>query len=674
MRRRLAFPRLFLAAAIAVAAGVAPGAGEHPWNDKRVYYVVVQDGLLREKGYFIRRTGSWRKNHCVVTEEDRFYFQPGERLTPARSVKIRTITTPEGAAIQRHEEVVIGDPGRENLLVEAGEIRFENTGSYGSPSRLAAPAGVIFDIGGEWLAARRLEAGASFSAEVIERRARRIRSETVVLRERIETPGRDGPAVWLAEFNSPGRSPLLARFTSDGRLIRMETDRLVYQVVGRDDFELGRLPDWRPEALPEPAPAPEESSPVPEPAPGPGIHAGPGVPAWDGFAWATFRTAPYGAWEGAVAASEYSQLQTGGNETILVVRRNAPGIDSLASFPLQVPPDILAYLATSPELPAADPAVIEAARLAVMDARTRQEEHNAIRSVSYLAGWINHNIQPLPWGEGDGRAARTLAARAGDSLAQARLFAAMARALGAPSRICLGMLIRPGRAVPQAWAEIWINGVWIPVDVAVNRVGLPAGYVLAERSGPEGTIQGDFLDFLASPGLSLNLISAGRETPGGGLAELVAGDRRTYAHAEGDWLANLYWGFALRLPPGWLGSARLDSVEASDPERLARMKCEALPGDYGSSRDDLDQLLAELRAGFDRFRVIDSRVAAFDAEGAVPVLFVDFACQDGGETLRCRQYLAPRRQRAFRLSFWAPANRFDEFAPAFDGILASLEF
>ncbi|MDR3077748.1 MAG: transglutaminase domain-containing protein [Planctomycetota bacterium] len=646
----------------------AAGGGEHPWNDKRIYYVVEQEGRLREKGYFIRRTGSWRRAPCVVTEEDKFYFQDGETLTPARSVKIRVISTPGGEAIQRHEEVVIGDPGRESIFIENGEALFNCSGAYGESSRAPAPPGAVFEVSGEWLASRRLVSGESFEAGIVERRGRRVRGESVTIREQLAPGGGGQPAIWLAEFNSPGRSPMFARFTSDGRLIRLETGRLIHQVVGREDFELGRIPSSpvRPESDPAPASAPSSGSQG-------AIAVGMSVPAWDNFAWLILRAGPQGRWDGIIQPSEYSRIDYFGADAALVLTRHAPRVDPDASLPLRVPAELGAYLSAYPGLPVLYPGVLEAARSALADVDSRREESNALKAVSFLAGWVHQNIALLSPG-GDSSVELALTGRSADAAGQARLFASMARAVGIPSRLCQGFLSRTGLAEWHCWAEVWINGVWMPVDATVNRVGLPAGYALAERSGPDGAFGRDFAGFLLTPGLTLSLASAGRETPSGGAAELVAGDRRTYARAEGDWLANLYWGFALRLPPDWIGSARLDSVEAESPDGEGRLKCEALAGDFGTGPEDLDAFVSGLRSGLRRFRVIESRVLHFDAAGSTPALFADFTSREGNAALRCRQYLLPRRRRAFRVSFWAPAGRFDEFSPYFDSILASLEY
>ncbi len=651
-------------------AAVCAGAGEHPWDGKRIYYVIEYQGRLRERGFFVRRPGSWQRSPCVVTEEEKFTFAGGDPSTPSRSVRIRTVSTPTGEAIQRREEAIIGEPGQETINVAGGEAIFEATGYLGRPARLPVPPGVLFEVTGEWLASRQLRRGASHQAQLIDRPGRSVTIETVDVLEQLSPASGGNPSVWLAEFTSPGRPPMRARFTSDGRLTRLESEGLVYQVVGREDYEFGRIPA---ETATVPVPAPSPIAPQPASLGGPAIPIGQTVPAWDNFAWLIFRAGPSGQWDSVIQPSEYSQIDYQGVDTVITALRNAPRVDAAAAFPMPVPPEVQPYLSPRQAIPALDPAVMDAAYNAVADSEGRREQ-NVLRAVSYLAGWIHQNIALLPWVGPNGSALDALASRSGDAVAQARLFAAMARSLGVPTRICQGLLAQTGQATPHAWAEAWLNGVWIPVDSTVSRVGLPAGYVLAERAGPDGMFAGDFANFLRRPGLTLTLVSAGRETPGRQLAELIVGDRRTYAVSEGDWLANLYWGFALRLPPSWSGSARLDSVELTSPDGRASVKCEALSGDYGAGKADLDAAVSGLRSSQRRFRAVDSRVVSFDAEGATPALFIDFTTLRDGQNLRCRQYLLPRRQRAFRISFWAPTDNFSEYSAAFDSILASFEY
>ncbi len=663
MRRPLLTALLLL-----LAAAGHVGAGDHPWDNKRIYYIIEYQGKLREKGYFVRRPGSYQRQPCVIIEEEKASFSPINDQMPVRLIKIKTISTPGGAALQRSEEVVGGDTGRETITVEAGEAEFVSSGYFGPSARVPVSPGAMFEISGEWLAAQVPAKGKSFTAVLIDRERRCINHETVTILEQL--PGRD-PTVWLAEFAAEGRSPLLARFTSDGRLTRLESEGLVYQVVSREEYEQGRIAKNESMLAQAGYTAGRTGTLAGQTST---IHIGETIPAWDNFAWLVLQATPPDRWQPMLSTSDYAQVDFTGFEMRITALRNAPRVDSSAMLPMAVTPDVGIYLMPSGAVPSTSQAVIDAAYAAVSDSETRREETNALTAVSYLAGWINQNIALDDWRGYNSSALDALAERRGDSLAHARLFAAMARSLGIPARLCQGFLAYTGSAVHHCWAEVWINGGWIPVDTTVSRVGLPAGYVMSERADPDGTFGIKFAEFMREPGLGLTLISAGRETPGRQLAELVVGNRRTYAYSEGGWMANLYWGFALRLPPAWTGSAKLNSVEIASADRQASVKCEALAGDYGAGKQELDSNIASLRSNLQRFKLIDSRIVSFDAGGSTPAMFIDFSCVQDGNNLRCRQYVLPRRHRAFRLSFWAPAATFNNYVPEFDSILASFEY
>ncbi|MDR0362314.1 MAG: transglutaminase-like domain-containing protein [Planctomycetota bacterium] len=667
MRRLVLILCLFTIAVMSRSASATPPAtvagDRHPWDNKRVYYLIEQNGVIREKGFFVRRPGTYQKQPCVIIEDEKSSVQPLQR-----SMKSKTITTPGGAALYREEEILYGDFGREEITVADGVADIVANGYFGQSARISVPESVLFEISGEWLASRNLSPGKTLTVDLLDREARTVSRESVVIGARSDNADPSGPAAWTAEFRSESRPPLYARFTTDGRLLRLESEGMVYQVASRREYDEERRIAQTPLTPLEPMTGIQG---VGAPA---GIAIGAALPAWDSFAWLVLRCGPSGAWREVFQTSEYAEIVDVGFETNIVTIRNAPRVDVAATLPMSVPPEVQPYLAASIPLPAQNRAVFDAARNAVLDDQTRRPEENALKAISYLAGWINQAIAFAPNNPPAAAVPDILVNRTGCALDHARLFATMARGLGIPSRLCQGFLARPGEAVYHVWAEAWINGGWIPVDTTVSRVGLPAGYALAERSMPDGTLGPNVAAFMMNPLFTLELVSAGRETPARNHAELVIGDRRTYAIVEGDWMANLYWGFALRLPQAWNGTAKLNSVEIASPDRLANIKCEALGGDYLAGRAELDGNIAVLQSGLDRFRLIDGRLVSFDPDGAAPALFIDFACDQVGQSLRCRQYVIPRRQRAFRISFWAPTDIFDQYAPVFDSILASFEF
>ena len=681
MRRTLLAAVLSLALIVPTAAAtMAAGRdGGHPWDNKRVFYLIEYQGRIREKGYFVRRPGSYQKQSCIIYDEEKISHADLNGIPISRTFKSRTIVGLDGSALFRQEETLTGDSGREEVSVRGGEAAIQASGYFGSSANLPVPDGVLFEISGEWLANRTPRIGQTFSGNVLDREGRRVVSEVIRIGDRLDAGAGASPAIWSADFLTDDKPSLTATFTSDGRLLRLESDDMIYQVVTREEFEQEQLPSRRPayyDAADVMAGAPAAASPSRSISAGsiPVIAIGAAIPAWDTFALLVLQAGPVGQWEYQIVDSPYAQIEQAGGGLVITALRNAPRVDASVVFPMRAPADIQPFLASHSLVPSQNQAISRTAREAVVDMETRRPETNVLRAVSFLAGWVNQEIAYVPGVNLRASATDVLSSRRGCAIGHARLFVAMARSLGIPARVCQGLLVQTGQAIYHAWAETWINGHWVPVDTTVSRVGLPAGYILAERSGPDAVLGDGFSRFLTNPVLNLSMASAGRETPLGALAELTVGDRRTYAAYEGDWLANLYWGFAMRLPAGWNGRARLNSVEILSPDRLANVKCEALEGEFRAGRAELEANIANLRNSLGQFRLVDSRLVSFDPEGATPALFMDFVVVQNNVSLRCRQYVLPRRQRAFRISFWAPADNYDAYAPYFDSILASFEF
>ncbi|MCD8140078.1 MAG: transglutaminase-like domain-containing protein [Planctomycetaceae bacterium] len=682
MRRNLVAILVFV-----IALGGAPilrAADDHPWDNKRIYYIIEFMGHMVERGFFTRSRGSFQKQPSLVVEEERSFFTLGNP-NPIRSVRTRTTTTPNGLALQRVETSMMGDESQETITILGNDALFEATGAYGGGGSMPIPGPVLFEVTGEFLASLGTRQTGPIEVFVLDRATRGVVVTGVQIVGQ-DTPAAGGrPAVWLADITTPGRPAVRARYTEDGRLLRLEGAGMVYQVVARADYDLGRIPRQPVPSEPQPH-APGDSvatAPLPESFPTQPIAAqvgnivipvGEDIPAWDNFDWLVLQADPAYDWSMALPNTEYSRAELMGPSMMVTAFRNAPYIDGSVVFPMAVPTEIQTYLGASPTIPSDHQAVVEAAYVAVADTDTHREERNVLRAISYLAGWIFQSVALEEWSGYDSSALDTLANRSGDALGHARLFSAMARTLGVPTRLCQGLMAFRGRAQFHCWSEAWINGRWIPIDTTVSRVGLPAGYILAERGDGRGAFRINFAHFLRSPTLRLRLLTAGRETPSGRNVELRVGDRRTYAVAEYDWMANLYWGFALRLPEGWRGQSRLDSVELTSSDGVGSVRCEALEGDFRAGRPELESTVASLRDSLTRFTVIESRVVTFDDEGATPALYIDFTCEEDGVTLRCKQYVVPRRQRAYRISFWAPQNRFTRYSADFDSILASFEF
>lgn len=135
--------------------------------------------------------------------------------------------------------------------------------------------------------------------------------------------------------------------------------------------------------------------------------------------------------------------------------------------PAAAPPAESPYLKQTPALPpeSAVPAAVEEA---AHGAKT------PMRKVEMIAEWIYRNILPDPrsWREAT-TPDEILAAGIGMNKHYATLFAAMARAAGAPTRICAGKSYSFGFFVDHFWNEVYIDGRWIPVDATVSPATAP---------------------------------------------------------------------------------------------------------------------------------------------------------------------------------------------------------
>jgi transglutaminase-like putative cysteine protease len=85
-------------------------------------------------------------------------------------------------------------------------------------------------------------------------------------------------------------------------------------------------------------------------------------------------------------------------------------------------------------------------------------------------------------------ALEVLKTRVGDCNEHTTLYVAMARALGIPARIAVGLVYLRGAFYYHAWAEVWLDeadgrGLWLPVDPTLNQFPADATHVRLARGG-----------------------------------------------------------------------------------------------------------------------------------------------------------------------------------------------
>jgi hypothetical protein len=96
------------------------------------------------------------------------------------------------------------------------------------------------------------------------------------------------------------------------------------------------------------------------------------------------------------------------------------------------------------------------------------EEQDALRAVEFISSWVYHNLEKRPT-LSIPNAVEVYKLRAGDCNEHSVLFAALARAVGIPTRIVAGLLYTKGRFYYHAWNEVYV-GEWIAVDSLLNQV------------------------------------------------------------------------------------------------------------------------------------------------------------------------------------------------------------
>jgi transglutaminase-like putative cysteine protease len=144
-------------------------------------------------------------------------------------------------------------------------------------------------------------------------------------------------------------------------------------------------------------------------------------------------------------------------------------------------PDVARYLRPEPLIESDDPAIraeAEAATAGVTDARLKAE-----RLTRRVNGMLDKKpTVSLP------SAREVLRTKVGDCNEHTALYVAMARSIGIPSRIAVGLAYSRGAFYYHAWPEVYIDegrgrGLWLPVDPTFNQFPADATHVRFTRGG-----------------------------------------------------------------------------------------------------------------------------------------------------------------------------------------------
>jgi transglutaminase-like putative cysteine protease len=139
------------------------------------------------------------------------------------------------------------------------------------------------------------------------------------------------------------------------------------------------------------------------------------------------------------------------------------------------------YLAPEPLIESDDPAIRAEAELAVRGAR--DDRDRAERLTRYVNGLLEKKpTVSLP------SAREVLRTKVGDCNEHTALYVAMARAVGIPARIAVGLVHVRGAFYYHAWPEVYLTeasggGLWLPVDPTLNQFPADATHLRLARGG-----------------------------------------------------------------------------------------------------------------------------------------------------------------------------------------------
>jgi transglutaminase-like putative cysteine protease len=155
--------------------------------------------------------------------------------------------------------------------------------------------------------------------------------------------------------------------------------------------------------------------------------------------------------------------------------------DSRDLAPGAVPDGLDAYLRAEPFLESDAPEIrAEAEKAAAGAATPRQRAERLTRHVHSIVE--KRPTVSLP------SALEVLRTRVGDCNEHTALYVAMARSLGLPARVAVGLVYLRGAFYYHAWPEVFVTdapgrGLWLPVDPTLNQFPADATHVRLARGG-----------------------------------------------------------------------------------------------------------------------------------------------------------------------------------------------
>lgn len=140
------------------------------------------------------------------------------------------------------------------------------------------------------------------------------------------------------------------------------------------------------------------------------------------------------------------------------------------------------FLSPNGFLQSDNPKIRDAATTAIGNATTQWQKATRIER------WVHENVTQKDFTVGFATAGEVIETRRGDCTEHAVLLAAMCRAVGVPSRVAMGLVYLESSNVfgYHMWAEVFINGDWIPLDGTLGQGGIGGGHIKLGDSSLKG--------------------------------------------------------------------------------------------------------------------------------------------------------------------------------------------
>ncbi len=133
-------------------------------------------------------------------------------------------------------------------------------------------------------------------------------------------------------------------------------------------------------------------------------------------------------------------------------------------------PKMEQYLKSSRFIRSDHPDIIKKAREIV------GSEKNPVKAAKLINQWVSDHLKKVPTPSVPD-AYTVLMTKQGDCNEHAILAVALARAIGIPAQVAVGLIYTDEGFFYHAWVVYWAGKTWFTGDPLINRIPVPLGYV-----------------------------------------------------------------------------------------------------------------------------------------------------------------------------------------------------